>query len=106
MKNYLNLLFGLAIIAVFSLSSCGSDKECTSEIFTSDINVVIEEFNSAVATFNADNSSENCEALKDASEKWADEVADFSDCAGDLGQANYDAAGTAARAATNSITCN
>ena len=107
MKKFLmTTIAGLSILCIIGISSCGGGKTCSVGAFNSDVNAAIQQLNTAINAYAAEQTEANCNAYKDAAQNYLDEVRTFSDCAADIGQANYDAAVDAAQEAVNSITCN
>ena len=62
------------------ITSCGSDVECTVEDFNAKTSAAVSTYNTAVNAWNADNTDENCEALKSAGEEYIDLLKDFQGC--------------------------
>ena len=102
-KIFYFFLFAICLVT----TSCGDDEpdvDCTSNNFVTVINALVNDVNSAVATYNNDPTSENCEALKQAARDYLDGVEDFSDCT-ELDQTQFNDQLQQARDAVDTINC-
>jgi len=86
MKNRF-LLLSLVLISV-SFFSCGDDaSDCSSNfIITNEIQSEISAWSAAAQTFALDQTTENCNAYKQAGQDYVDAIEDLQDCANDAGQ--------------------
>lgn len=75
------MLFG----AIFT--SCGDDEvECTEAGINEAIQAESEALGEALSAFIVDDSTENCEVLRDAYQDFIDEAKNLQDCADEVGE--------------------
>ena len=96
--------FSFMILSLAFISCGDDDVDCTSNNFVTSINALIDDLNAAVATYNSDPTSDNCEALKQAARDYLDGVEDFGDCS-ELDQTQYQDQLDQARDAVDTIGC-
>ena len=104
MKKILLLSF---VLGVMTFISCGDDTPsvaCTYENLNSTINTQIDNVNTAIAAYNAENSEENCQAVKDAANAYLDAIEEFEGCT-EIAEDDYNTALQAARDAVDTILC-
>ncbi len=106
MKNLVYTIFALFMVfgLASSLSSCG--KSCNTDNFGTDIEKAVNDLQAAIETYSADPTEANCTKYKNTAQDYLNVVEGFSDCASDIGQAQFDAALQTAQKAVDEITCN
>ena len=101
MRNY----FPLFVVGFLFLLSCGDDPvTCDQNSFVNDINAEITDLNNAIQAYGTEQTSDNCNAWKDAAQNYLDAVERYDSCDG-LDQAQFQDALQQARDAVNSIPC-
>ena len=105
MKNfsYTVFIFFMVFSASTSLGSCG--KSCNTDSFGTDIQNAINDLQAAINTYSMDPTEANCTKYKNSATNYLNVVESFSDCAADIGQAQFDAALQAAQRAVDEIKC-
>lgn len=90
--RYLKSLFLFAVVAVFTLSSCGKDASplCSSEEFNQRVSAAAESYTAALNDFASDpENSEKCETFKSNYINYINELRALSECAVFLGRAEF-----------------
>ena len=84
--NYKSALYLFILILPFCITSCGDDLDCQDEQELSNfLAEALTPVNSAIFTFSADPTEENCNRVVDALEEFIDDMEPFQECADDLG---------------------
>jgi hypothetical protein len=80
------LVFGLTF-----MTSCGDDIDCTDEAAVeAEVDPFFEAADAAVDAYNADNSEDNCKALKDAIKDYIDVLEKYEECVSTEDRADFD----------------
>ena len=87
----LSLLFTFSFMCILSFTSCGGSDgpggvDCNDSIaVNNEISDEVEAINTALTAYINDQSTANCDALKDAYQDYIDELKGLQDCANDAG---------------------